>query len=458
MKKINSLGFSLIEIVIGFSILLFVGAMFLTFLQSSSKEAAFSSEIFDAVVLSQKVSEDILEELAVNPYGLETLGVQNSKKSKNHVVDRDSIFFSYFEDRKKPYGQINPERDGGLDETVQPLYDSVKKFKFNVTGKRIAESGNSFNRNLVECDINFSWGAKTGKGRYMNSVQFFSPVTEKEVTPQLIVNQASIDARIPAEVFNKSASVGEIAAQTGENAETILALGRIAIISRDFLNSPVFKAEAAKVNQLTKNLGSISDIKNYYETTLELALAWYELAKYCYQIVMLLDPQFAILQLQGKFVGLTGSGLNPMVFELSLMNFQVIYEYFVTSLINTRYYFYKILEPEIVKHKGTKTQLHAILKLIDLYRVTSLIKTRTGSANEYRAFLQRIRTFSEHRNPFLYRMVNHELILISKPTEWLKRYPNLERLEKIISSRVPNILEFIKKTRTAIMNEALQGL
>ena len=78
---------TLVEITIGFAILTAISAFFISFMTASSKEISFSADHFNAVVLSQKISEDLLEEMALSPYGLETLGIDETIKSKHDVVE-----------------------------------------------------------------------------------------------------------------------------------------------------------------------------------------------------------------------------------------------------------------------------------------------------------------------------------------------------------------------------------
>jgi len=192
---------TLVEITIGFAILTAISAFFISFMTASSKEISFSSDHFNAVVLSQKISEDLLEEMALNPYGLETLGIDETIKSKHDVVDGSSVFFSFIEDRSEPWGLIEPAKDGMINSSMQPLYNSVKKFKFGVSGSRLAKSGDHEDRNLVACNVDFFWQTQTGKGAYNSSFDLFSPVSAKKVTLGVSLNEAEIDARIPAEVY-----------------------------------------------------------------------------------------------------------------------------------------------------------------------------------------------------------------------------------------------------------------
>jgi len=277
--------FTLVEVIIGFSILAGIALVYLIFVRSSSKELQFSADHLNAVVLSQKVSEDLIEELAINPYGFETLGIAGST-DEHEVVEGRSVFFSFVEDTRAPFGKIDINSDGAITQQMQPLYDSVEKFKFKVDGRRLASSGDHEDRNLVEGKIDFFWNAQTGRGEFNTSMQMFSPVTLKKVDLGLIIDQDAIDARIPGQIFGTSQSIAEISASTGENVETLLAFGRIALITSPLshlnmwinisqLYSGVFRFKLPAnsflftVSPLFPLLSQISQIFNFGDSTLQ---------------------------------------------------------------------------------------------------------------------------------------------------------------------------------------------
>jgi len=343
-------------------------------------------------------------------------------------------------------GLIEPAKDGMINSSMQPLYNSVKKFKFGVSGSRLAKSGDHEDRNLVACNVDFFWQTQTGKGAYNSSFDLFSPVSAKKVTLGVSLNEAEIDARIPAEVYMRpTQTVGELATTIGENVEAILAVGRISLISRDFINSQFYRDAKEKIKGLLAKLSTLppEETEEMFETRLQLAKTWYELAKVCFQIVSYLEPHFATLQLQGKFDGSSGSGFNPISFQQNLMSVRIIYEYFVGSIVQARYY-YLLLEPDMVALKGNKAQMQIIQKLIDIYRVTAILPVRPQGMSEYRSFLDRVHALSVNRNPFLNRMVNHELKLVENRKNWLEHYPNLGRIDELVAGKMPGVLAFIK--------------
>ena len=457
MTRKRKKGFSLVEVMIGVAIFATVGVAFLSFLSQSIGESKFSAEYFSAFILSQKVMEDFSEEIAINPYGFETLGVDENSTQYSEVVDGATVHFSGLEDQQKPYGKIDPGADNTINAKVVPLYEIVKKFQFRAQAKRLEKTGDGEKRNLLRCNLEFLWDAKIGKGQYETSCSFFSPVTAKKIDLALNVDQAAIDARIPKDFFNAPGkSLAQIANERSSTVETVTALGRIALVTEDFMKSQYYTKQMKAIADLKKKLALIpaSQFDQEYAVRLAIALAWYDLAKACYQIVVYLEPCFATLQSQNVSALQTGTNtLNPIQLQEALFHYRIIYEYFVGSIVQARFYYYALIEKDLALYKGGKRELQVLQKLIDLYRIVALLASVPTGMDQYKAFLGRLDTFADGRNLYLQRMVRQEMIYLQDPAVWMEKFPNLKRISSIVKDRIPQILAFIKaRTDDAVLN------
>ncbi|MFZ2960239.1 MAG: hypothetical protein WA705_25435 [Candidatus Ozemobacteraceae bacterium] len=451
-----SAGFSLLELVGGMAILAIVSASFIMYLQNAIKESQFSGEHLTALILSQKVIEDVNEEMFINPYGFETLGIDGSSSGQMEVVDGKSIFFSYLEDKKAPWGKIDPQQDGMISTAMSPLYDTVKNFHFKALGERLQKTGVGEKRNIISCNLEFNWKAKTGTGKFSNSCLFFSPITVKKSDLSLAVDEAGVDARIPEEFYGaKGKSLADIANSSGEPVELVTALGRVALITNDFLNSPMYSKTMDNIKILKTKLQNVSaglydEIFNY---RLMVAQAWYELAKSSYQVIAYLEPTLTKFAQGNSFQKIGQASVDPIAFQTALFNYKIIYGTFTGSLIQARYFFYTLIQQDIATYKGGKKQLQVLQKLFDLYRVAAIIPTRPEGMNEYKSFLLRLDKYSEGRNPFLNRMVKQEFVFLTDKSGWMERFPNLKQLDFVLNDKIPAILSFIKqKTTDAVVN------
>ncbi len=445
-------GFTMVEILICLGLLTALGGILVYLTRSGRHELQFSSDHLNAVILGQKLTEDLIEELSMNPYGLETLGIDATPRNFQEIVDGRSVLFSQIEDRSAPWGFIDPQTDGAIDHRMKPLYDDIRKFRFAVAGERRAPSGSSPDRNLVEARFDFAWPTQTGRGEFNFTCLLFSPCTAKQTDLALAVNEAAIDARIPREAFGHDGmTIPQVAAATGENVETITALGRISLITRDFLRSDFVQTQKQKIADAKTRLAHTpaNALDQQYAGRLAVARHWYDLAKISFQALAYLVPHFTILQQQGRFSGGSGSGFNAATLQCDLQTYRIVYETFAGSVIQARYYYYSLVESDLSRYKGGKVQLQALQKLIDIYRVCAILPTRPQGMQEYKDFLARLKAFGQGRNPFLVRFIDQETLFLQTPAIWFDRLPNLKRIADILQDKVPGILGFIRERSNA---------
>lgn len=449
MKKAPFRGTTLLEILVALGIFGIVGAVLVFSIRSGSKEIQFTSDHLNAVILTQKVAEDLIEEIGMNPYGIETLGLAANSRDFQEITDGGSVFFSQVEDRVEPWGFIDPARDGVIDQGMQPLYKDIRKFKLALSGQRLSASGEGPERNLVSCKIDLAWDTKTGRGELNSQSLFFSPATPRKTDLAYVVNEPEVDARIPGAVFRKPGkTIPEISATIGENVETVQAFGRISLITGDFVASAYFNGAKALIAKQKEELARTpeTDLEKQYRLRLAIARQWYDLSKTCFQVVAYLVPHFALLKAEGKFNQAAGTGFNGISLQHGLYLYRIIYEHFVGSIVQARFFYYALLQDDLSRFKGGKCQLQVLQKLMDIYRVVAILPTRPEGMQEYRNFLARIRKLADGRNPFLGRLVDQEIQLLENPVSWMDRLPNLKRISEIVQGKIPGILGFIGKT------------
>lgn len=459
MIRRRNQGVSLVEVLIAVAMFATVGVTFISFMGQSIGESKFSSDYFTAFILSQKVMEDLAQEISVNPYGFEALGIDENTTKYTDVVDGSSLHFSSLEDQKKPYGKIDLGTDGSINNKMAPLYDIVKKFSFRTTAKRLETAGEGEKRNLYQCNLDFQWAAKTGKGQYAVGCSFFSPITPKKCDLQLQVDEASVDLRIPKEFFNEpTQTLVQIANAKKSTVEAVTAYGRLYLVTQDFITSQYYEKQMKVIANLKQKLASVpaNQLDQIFEVRRSIALAWYDLAKACYQIVVYLEPCFTTLQNQNTLSLQTGSSfLNPIMVQRALFDYRIIYEYFTGSMEQARYYYYTLAEKDLASLKGGKKELQVLQKLMDLYRIVALLPGKSDGMAQFRSFLTRLEGYADGKNPSLQRMAKQELIYLQDQTLWLEKYPNLKRISAMVKGRVPEILAFIKKkTDDAVLNSS----
>ncbi|MBF0545946.1 MAG: prepilin-type N-terminal cleavage/methylation domain-containing protein [Candidatus Riflebacteria bacterium] len=94
MISFSQRGFTLVELSIGMALLMLLAVIFFTLVKGGARESVLSSEHFTEAMLSQKVTEDLIEEVELNPYGISTLGMDESAPlTSSPVIDGGAPFF-----------------------------------------------------------------------------------------------------------------------------------------------------------------------------------------------------------------------------------------------------------------------------------------------------------------------------------------------------------------------------
>ncbi|MBI3038338.1 hypothetical protein HYY75_04690 [bacterium] len=443
MKILKHSAFTLLELLISFFILLFVGLIYLTAIRSSAQEADFNEKHFAGILLSQKVIEDLMEETWLNPHGFSTLGVEGNNKSKFRIIDGESIFFTSLENRVPPWDSID-QSEGRIDREMSPLFEQVKDFGLSVRSNRMApETSPTEEKNLSRETVEFSWkGKDKGQaGNYSNEVILFSPVGRKPNTNTDVLEEVA---------WLSDATYSQILNSSGGSESFLKELGKIYFVSRKYLKSTFLTNSFSKTTKLKATIDSLSSgpSKTLYETHSQLALAWYEIARESFGVIRLLEPSISLVK-DNFGDGTLGKTLaaDKNTYQGAFRDFRLIFEVFVGSLRQARAHYQFLLGGNLAQLKGGRIQYLVLLRLIDIYRILAIIPTYPEGLKEYKIFLKELNKFSNGRNPYLKRYVLQEIDFSQSQETLSSKYPNLEGLYDIFE-KIPDILGFIKSNTT----------
>jgi hypothetical protein len=234
-----------------------------------------------------------------------------------------------------------------------------------------------------------------------------------------------------------------IAAAQGDE-KAIFELGKVHLLCKGFMQSDYYRQTMQEISDLKKKLATTST-QALYATRVSLAARWYDLAKTCYRLAFYLEKSFA--RLMTHPAGLPGgvAGIDQSRLGQCMANFSIIYELFVGGLVQTRDNYLHLLEPAFAA-KGGKRQQQIILRLLDIYRILGINPNYPPGLGEYRGFIDRLRSFSEGKNPFMARFMDDERALVQDVKVLLARYPNLKNIHALLAERMPRVLEFAGQT------------
>ncbi len=445
-----SQGLSLLEILIGLFVVAMVGTIFSRLMQSTRRELAFSAEHFTAIVLSQKVMQDLTQENLIDPVaGFPILGIDQAGSTSSRITEGASVFFSSLEDRREPWRQIDPRIDGGIDRGMMPLFLQVASFQVKVVATREAPPADpGENRHLWLAGVEWSWPARTGAGYYRLPCLFASPVGPKQVDLAMKLDEGIVEKETCRDFFeDDTRSLADLAAAHGADPQLLAALGKVNYVMRIFLGTTgigallkEIQALEAKRTAMGKEPPSVRHA--YYEELMEKYL---EVSRYSFFVLFNLEP--LAIEAIGKF---DQDHLGPVLWPRSslvgrgIRQLRTARENFVSGLIYGRATGLRLLDPEIIAEVGLKRNYEDLFRLLDLFRVLAVMQTHPKGIAEYEEFLDGLRARSVGRDPALHRFLSHERDTLGKVRDLIQRYPTLELICRVLDEDMAKIELFIK--------------
>ncbi|MBF0406296.1 MAG: type II secretion system protein [Candidatus Riflebacteria bacterium] len=443
--------FTLVELVIGMGLLLLLAVIFFTLIKGGTRESALSSDHFTGAMLSQKVTEDLIEELGINPYGIQTLGLdETAPLTPTQVIDGSVPFFKTTEDSKPPWGKIDDLTEGTINNKVLPLYNQVRTFQLSGSGKRMQTiSAAPENQHLIDSAIRFDWTAKAGKGYADSRCHFFSSSGPKPVEVTLLYDQAQLEKEIAYSFFNSPGdSLTNLVSTTGANYQTVLSLGIIHHTTLGFINSNGLDKYLQEVKNAKNKVTSFSfsDKAEEYQAKQNLARAYFDLGNACFMLTYLIATEVARLEGKCETTDL-GYMLTafPENFTSGLKNYIKIYNTYQDSLESSCQAYLSLLQPGISGAKGLKQQLSVILRLMEIHQIIAVNPDIPGGLSRYNTYLEALKTSMQGRNQYLHRYALQEKTFAVSNTLLVEKHPFLQRIQEVTSGSVPIIREILKK-------------
>ncbi len=446
--KNSSNGFTLLEIMFGMLILAGISLTLFMVIRSASQESTFSGNHFSAIMISQKVTEDIIEEFNVNPHANETLMIDNPKT--RNIIDGESIFFLALEDTKPPWGKIDSATDGGITTQHEPLYSQLKGFKLTTSVESGKVSGSAPDPNLLQINVHTLWKNHLGRGKAERQLVVFAPRLPKSYSDPLAnikFTSTEIDNKINALLGGNAATQQLLTATVdslGTSQKLLEGFSLAQTICSSYLNSSYVKDLQKDCNDLLSQLSFASSKKLESELRSQLAAKWYELAKSSFYAVS------ATAKIMGKLADNPGIGsvlnlINKPLYRQTLKDMKLLYRYFLDSMVTARFHYHMLATPQLAKYSGSKSQLRAILRLLDIYRIMAMAPGYASGKDEYKSFVGRTKEMNAWKNQYLFRLFDQELELTNNKNLLLAKFPNLEIIDKILNQDVERMIAFINR-------------
>lgn len=447
-------GMSLLEIMMGLTILAMVAALFFQTVRSSAKESAFSGNHFSALMLNQKVSEDIMEEYSLNPYAEETLGLSSVDAKNANLIDGGSIFFIALEDKRPPWGKIESASDGGITQALEPLYSQLRGFSLGTSTDTDYFTGfQAEKNNLKKVNIKMQWQNNLDRGRSEKIFFAFAPRDAKAFAdPAANIDYAALGLenavkKLLPDGTDFSKPLTEIISSLDADKKVLFDFASARLLCDNFFNSPALKGMVAENTNLTNKLGFVTDRKQEFVLRTRIAKNWYEVARLSFDIVAATTKHMEDVS-SSPTSNDALKKMDPFKYQVSLKNIKIIYRYFLDAMITSRYFYSSLVTPAMADQSGSKKQLEIILRLLDIYRILSFAPGHSNGQGQYKQFLVRIKEMSAWRNQYLYRFADHESKLAQDQNLLVEKFPNLKPIKTILAEKIPKVFSFINSQIT----------
>ncbi|HNW10344.1 MAG TPA: hypothetical protein PLK58_16175 [Candidatus Rifleibacterium sp.] len=394
MNQRANRGMTLLELLIGFFLLVSASIIFFQAMHSFKKETTFTSENFLAASLTEKVLEQCYQEADLNPHGLQAIGLADADGAlypfSTFVTDRETIFFS------------NP----GITDTETPNLHKLLKENFNlkVSGKKTT--------GFYEITAGFNWKAASGKGGSLTSTRILSFTGEKEVLTTFALSDAEVKNRLVKDVFNApGAALGSKVSSAGAE-KLLLDIGHIYYTCNDWLNSAEFKDRYQKARSL--EIVSSPASEDYEKCT----RMYFDLARDMLHLMMSLKGHAEEANKQISFLASVPKP-EKYIIESRIERGGLFYRQLRRLLFNCLFRVAERYEQQSKNARSPKHQRQLIIRLFNINRILFANRSfsdevpATEIESRYRSFITRMQTAFREADPSIFRLADQEKTFIT---------------------------------------------
>lgn len=394
MKLRYSRGMTLLELLIGFLLLVSASIIFFQAMHSFKKETTFTSENFLAASLTEKVLEQCYQEADLNPHGLQAIGLADADGAlypfSTFVTDKETIFFS------------NP----GITDTDTPNLHKVLKENFSLKVSGDKKAG------FYEINAGFNWKAGSGKGSSLAYTRILSFTGEKEVLTTFSLSDTEVKNRLVKDIFNAPGSALGSKVSSAGAEKLLLNAGHVYYTCLDWLNSAEFKDRYQKARSL--EIVSSPASEDYADCT----RMYFELARDMLHLMMSLKGH---AEEAGKDISFLAAlpKTEKYIVESRIERGGLFYRQLRRLFFNCLFRVAERYEQQS-RHAGSpKQQRQLIVRLFNINRILYANRSFSDEVpaaeieSRYRDFITRMQTAFRDADPSIFRLADQEKTFIT---------------------------------------------
>ncbi|GEM_PF-5456569 len=442
---IGGKGFTLVELVIAFFILMSIGAAFLIALRAGTQESTFLKEQFSAALLSRKVVEDVFAEVEINPWAADGIDF-----SKARMVDGESHFFSNLEDTKPPFFTIDTG-EGNITSDCQPIYSLIEDFQISL-------KTDLSDPQIRTAKIALDWKSKNSKGRHETEFHYHNTTQQKEIDFPFTIEAGDLEKYICGFLYaTQSQPIENILNNPtiGGHKNTIESLGQAGFMTSRFFSSDIYTDTVQEIELLEQEKQGLMSAVSLPGKELDACLKKlvekrYNLAKISFQVFVFITPYLETIMQNNNQASLGIHFTNPVLLKVLLQNVTRLGDFFTLALWQTIVDLQTYFTPGFSKQISIKKLADNSLRIISLGRLLSFnsIYSKMGKDGkaDYLKILNQVETSFKGRFAAMERLVAQEKDFQQNVSAAMAKNPSLANVYEYLKpgGKFSVILKFIK--------------
>ncbi len=401
-------GFTLVEVLVAITILVCTGlAAILVFRQGGGKTETFSAEHYSAMFLTQKIFEDIGSRLRENPHFFGELKKMTSGDLRTVVKDPDGFF--HLLDNTEGFSYLDETQDGPISEQQNgSLFRQLKDFRYSVTATPGVEpkSGTPI-PGLLEVKAGIYWKESGGAEKEYHvshlvqgfDESVFKPSSENDspTLPEedIVLNLWEVSGVTPP----ADKSFDGFMAQNGGDWEVVFDIGtmiRVWVLCENIneqYNSKILTEAATR--DAAKAVGDQKSLAKAAVHQEAIARMFEEKASYQAGIFLLGLPCVFSLSSQSFDQSTMGSLLTqavdsfaPYFWKDAFLPKRIVYDFEASRAL-----YESLLKPPYKDALSQRKITTIARKVVDLYKMVTLIEAGTPSRGNHLSELQSFLNF-----------------------------------------------------------------
>ncbi len=395
MKRRDNSGLTMVELLIGFFLIVSVSIIFFQTIHSFKKETSFTSENFLASSLIEKVLEQCYQESELNLHGMKAIGLTDPDGKlysfSTFITDRETVFFA------------NPAITGA--ETPN-LHKTLKdNFNLKIDGEK--KTG------FYEISAGFNWKAQSGRGQATSNTRILSFTGDKEVLTTLDLNDTKVKERLVKDIFNSPGAALEGKVSSSGAQKLLLSMGYVYYSSKDWLNSSEFKDRYEKA----KSLEAFSQPGS--EEFSQCSRLYFEMARDLLHLMISLKPMIEDTRSNMSFLASVPKP-EKFIVESRIQRGGLFVRQLRRIFFNCLIKVAQRYEQQLKNSDTQRIQRQIVVRLFNINRILyanqsfSEEMTPTQISDNYKKFLDTVLESFRESDPAIFRMADQEQDFINK--------------------------------------------